>query len=741
MIKPLNDSNSIFRDDNFMFVYEENSNKIFKWDFRQEIKSAAFEYTVPLTDASGVTWFGSNGYGALKSDLRRQHFTNYITQSNSDAFFTQLYDGFRPLPAQLREQYDFNYNMIVQDKRGISFFSYDVKGSFAEPFICRYNPATNTLQKLPLPSGIQPFRSSLFLDRQDRLWIAAIYASNRKLIWQLDKTTGKALASFQVPDADAVSPAGFIQQWWQDEGGIFWLATINGLYRFNPAESVTKNEWKQWRHKQKDSTTISNDWLYTVCPDAAEPKRYLWLGTNGAGIDKFDMQSGKCVQHYSGADGLPNNVVYGILPDDAGNLWMSTNKGLSCFSPTTKTFQNFTSEDGLPGDEFNHFHFRKLGNGRLLFGGVDGFTTFTPEEVLVKQPPAPIVFTGLYISNKAVDWRKDSTIIASPVGYAKTVTLHPGQNMFTISFASLEYRSNKKKFYKYKLEGFDKAWTEPATKNEATYTNLSPGNYTFFVTGTNTDGVWNEKGISIEIIVLPWWYQTMLFKLMVACVVAGGLYGLYRYRLNQTIKLLNIRNRIAGDLHDEIGSTLSSISLFSEVAKKSVNDTTTEAGEMLQQISKSTDNMMEAMDDIVWAINSKNDRFNEVLNRMRAFASEVLEAKNTALHFNADEKLNHLELNMEQRKNMFLIFKEAINNIAKYSNCNNVWVDISCSLRNFKLQVKDDGKGFATTGKETRSRGGNGIISMRKRALDLNGKLIIESSEENGTMVRLEFRL
>ncbi len=524
-------------------------------------------------------------------------------------------------------------------------------------------------------------------------------------------------------------------QWWQDVHRVFWLATVNGLCSFD----FIHNKWKRWLHKENDSSSISTNWLYTLCPDPAEPQHYLWLGTSGSGFDKFDMLTGKCVKHYSTTDGLPNNVVYGILPDDAGNLWMSTNKGLSCFNPASKEFRNFTQEDGLFGDEFNHFQFKKLNNGDLLFGGVGGFTVFTPSIVLQKQKAVPVVFTGLSISNKPVNWKQDSGILSAPVGYAKNITLQPGQNIFTISFASLEYRSNKKKFYKYKLDGFDKHYTEPSNKNEATYANLSPGTYTLHVMGTNCDGVWNEKDISLQVIVLPYWYQTWWFKALLVVSIIGILYFAYRYRLKQVIKMERLRNRIATDLHDEIGSTLSSISLYGESAKMMIKDNDA-ADNVLSKINSSTSEMMEAMSDIVWAINTRNDRLDNLANRMRSFAVQMTESKNIQLHFTDNKDLPAMPLDMEQRKNIYLIFKEAVNNAVKYSGCGNLSVNFVNASQVLRMTIKDDGKGFTVDG-QANNMGGNGITNMQHRAEQINGKLFIDALPGEGTTITLEVQL
>ncbi len=501
--------------------------------------------------------------------------------------------------------------------------------------------------------------------------------------------------------------------------------------------------WRIFQNIPSDSSSLSSNSLWCICPDPLQPSKYLWLGSTSSGFDCFDIETGKCI-NYSEKDGLPNNVVYGILTDKSNNLWMCTNKGLSCFNPTTRAFQNFTTDDGLSCEEFNHFEYKKLNNGELFFGGIDGYTIFNPEEVLQKQKEVPIVFTNFSISNKTIQWKNNEGILDRKISYTKIITLRPKQNMFTISFASLEYRSNQKKFYKYKLQGFDEKWTEPSNKNEATFTNLAPGTYTLWVTGTNTDGVWNVKGTSIIIKVLPEWYQTWGFKILLSCLIMIGIYLLYRFRINQLTKVQLFREKIARDLHDEMGSTLSSISLYGESAKMML-DSNHPLNVVLTKINENTNAMMESMSDIVWAINNKNDKLDNLANRMSAFALQSFDPNKCTVHFTSDKASEQLALNMNDRKNVYLLFKEIIHNAAKHASCRNVWIELKVVKKKFLMYIKDDGVGFDMDkynlyGSEN-NLGGNGILNIKKRAEELKATLKITSKLGQGTAYKLEISL
>lgn len=696
-------------------------------------------YTSICKDNTGSAWYGTAGFGIFKSDMLKPAFRVYNTGDNADAFRHFYGKSWEQNERLIRAKVFIDFKNFIRDKEGNFWFpNYIGDKGFQAQLSC-FDPVKRTFKKYDFLKSENYNSTVFFTDNADSLWIFSDEGLNKKVLYRFNKKTGLPDITTQFPVQQTENNQyPFVSTWWQDANDNFWFATVQGLFRYN----ASANEWKQWRNIPGNTTSLPSDMLFTICPDPIAPLQYLWAGTNGAGFCRFEMASGKCVR-FTDKDGLPNNVVYGIVNDSMGNLWMSTNRGLSCFNPANRMFRNFTREDNLPGDEFNRNQYAKLPDGALLFGGVDGYTVFSPADVLQTKPPVPIVFTGLSISNKPVDWKKDSTVVDSPVGYAKKIILHQGQNMFTISFASLDFRSNEKKFYKYRLDGFDKEWTNPTNKNEATYTNLGPGTYLFHVTGTNADGVWNADSISMEIVVLPYWYQTAWFKIVVVLIVAGGLYALYRYRLQQQLKLLTIRNRIAGDLHDEIGSTLSSISLSSTIIQHKVNDESEDVQQLLRQISSHTDNMMEAMSDIVWAINTRNDNFESVINRMRAFAIEILEPQGVEIHFSVSDGVLRQSLDMVQRKNSYLLFKEAINNAAKYAACKNVWVTIELNGKKIRMQIKDDGKGFAfTNGKITGNEnglGGNGLPGMYKRAEELKGQIKIGTAPGKGTAITLEF--
>lgn len=689
-------------------------------------------------DRSGILWIGTKGYGILKHNPATEKFNR--TDNNSILYMSPTVD---------------NKLLICRTGRYVDVFdpaSASFTGIIPSPDVFNIpesNPGGVTDAAIEAGSGVYWICKSRIIrydakrKKADEFRVGLkdnfpVFKSSKNEIWcgginafcRFDQTKND-FVEYPYPVYASDVPYRFLQSIYEDANGIFWLGTTSGLFRFDPFQQT----WKQYKNIPGDPASLSQDVIFSVCADPEEPSHYLWLGTNGGGLNRFDMNTGK-VTRYSEKEGLPNNVVYGILADEEGNLWMSTNKGISKFSPSKKIFRNFELRDGLQSNEFNRNAYCKLNDGTLCFGGVNGFNYFKPSN-LIENSTIPLVnITDFRISNKPVSFRTNRSPLHAPAYLTRKIALRYEDNMVSFDFNAMDFTAPQKNLYQYKLEGFDNEWIHSGVNHTATYTNLNPGDYIFRVKGSNSDEYWNNDGAFLELTILPPWYMTWWFRFLIILILAAGIYFFYRYRLQQLRNLQAIRNRIARDLHDEIGSTLLSISLYSEVAGKVVSEKAPEAKSMLNQISESTTNMMEAMSDIVWTINTRNDRFDNIVNRMRAFAVEVLEAKNSSVHFNSGNNTS-FQLGMDQRKNLYLIFKETINNAAKHSACKNVWIDFLVAGHQLNLKIRDDGKGFA----ETVNSQGNGLMNLRKRAQELQGRLTLTSEQGKGTTVELVFKI
>jgi signal transduction histidine kinase len=287
----------------------------------------------------------------------------------------------------------------------------------------------------------------------------------------------------------------------------------------------------------------------------------------------------------------------------------------------------------------------------------------------------------------------------------------------------------------------DPDWIFSDTRRNVTYSKLAPGQYTFKVKASNSDGVWNGTGKQLQITITPPWWQQTWFILLCLLVTITILYFIDRYERNRKKQLEAVRARISRDLHDDMGSTLQSISVMSEIARmKSQSDNQQESIPFIEKIGSASREMVEKINDIVWAVNPKNDHFENILLHMRAFGGELLAGKDIALHFKADSGLNNIRLSMENRKSFFLVYKEALNNAYKYSSAKNVRVDISKAHQTLTLVVADDGVGFNMDEDRLRT-GGNGLKNMKTRAAEMNGIVSITSAPGQGTRVSLTVNL
>ena len=314
----------------------------------------------------------------------------------------------------------------------------------------------------------------------------------------------------------------------QDSAGALWLGSDQGLARFDPKSGT----FRRYRHDPRDPTSLSHDAIRAILPDPREPDRYLWVGTAGGGLNRLDNESGTFA-HFTERDGLPNNVVYAILTDTSGRLWMSTNRGLSRFDPVRRRFRNYDAGDGLQSDEFNSGAAFRSPRGELFFGGIYGFNYFRPEEVRNNPHVPEVVITGFRRGNRYETVRDTGSILRATISETDTLRLSYRDAVLTFEFAALEYSAPAKNRYAYRMVGFNDEWFESGSVRAATYTNLPPGHYTFQVRASNNDGVWNEQGKSLAVIILPPWWRTWWAYALYAALALAALYGARRYEMNR----------------------------------------------------------------------------------------------------------------------------------------------------------------------------------------------------------------
>jgi signal transduction histidine kinase len=325
----------------------------------------------------------------------------------------------------------------------------------------------------------------------------------------------------------------------------------------------------------------------------------------------------------------------------------------------------------------------------------------------------------------------------------RAIALPYDRNFLSFEFVALGYTASGKNRYRYMLEGLDETWIDAGNRRYTSYTNLDPGHYVLRICASNNDGAWNSRGVTMAIAIIPPYWRTWWFRLLALVGIAGILFLMYRYRVNKLVEIERIRTSIATDLHDDIGSTLTEIALFSDVGLREVkakprSSTLTEEERtrlvtLFSDTGSTARTLIDAMNDIVWAIDPKNDSFEFLLLRMKMHATKMLEAKGINYDINIPPELASLRLPLGMRRRLFLIFKEAINNILRHARPSRVVLTMRREGRSLMMTIADDGTGFDPRN-TTR---GNGLHNMEERARSIGGELAISSSRGLGTTITL----
>jgi ligand-binding sensor domain-containing protein/two-component sensor histidine kinase len=536
---------------------------------------------------------------------------------------------------------------------------------------------------------------------------------SQKWISRMD-TTKNIIQQFNLKD-------NLIRKFYKSKSNQLWLANGKmGLGEWT-TNSLPKLIFRS--NNPAEAGTISNDNVFDIIEDA---KNNLWVSTYGGGLNYFDIKSNK-FEHI----GATNNLLEGIQIDSKEQVWMISNGNLHKYNPQTKSYSSFLLPDleksgGVRGNIF------KDSKGYMYVAGLNYFIRYKPEAIDDRASQPRIFLT---------DFRIFNTSYSHLLSQAK-IPLRYKQNYFTIEFAAPEFKTGQVQ-YSYMLEGWDKDWIESGDRNFANYSNLDGGDYTFKVRATNKKGNWGKEVASIAITIVPPFRKTPLFFILCTVVIGVIVYLMYRYRIKELLKRQAIRNRIAQDLHDSVGSTLSSISVYSQVAKIQYDrGNNAELKHVLDRIGVTSTDMISEMNDIVWALNPQNDNMEKIVQRMESFAKPLLKTKDISFNFNYDPNLLQLNLSMEKRKNFYLIFKEAVNNVLKYSNCKNLEISVRLLQQQIEFFLKDDGQGFDKEQLKTlaaRSMSGNGLNNMKRRAQEMGGECDIQSQPGKGTIVHLRF--
>lgn len=527
----------------------------------------------------------------------------------------------------------------------------------------------------------------------------------------------KIVKSFNLKD-------NLIRKLYRADNGNLWVATVNyGLGDWNPKASGKIDYTLESRNT---SVSLDQDDIFDLQPDN---KGNIWVSTYGAGLKHYDAQTHK-VSHVNES----SNLSEGIQTDAGGNVWMICNGHMHKYDPGRNEYSCY-EPPGLHKDGGVLGYIYKDQEGMMYAAGTNYYIAFNPDRIpRINHSP------NVYLTDFKVFDSSYNELLTKDV-----ISLNYDQKFFSIEFSAPNFSGDNIQ-YAYMLEGMDKKWVRSGKRNYAVYANLPAGNYVFKVKAGNWQGTFGNNVTTIRIKVLApvwatWWFYTLVAIFILTIAIAA-----YRYRIRELLNRQEVRNRIAVDLHDNIGSTLSSISVYSQVAKiyqqQQNND---QLDKVLDTIGETASEMISEMGDIVWAINPKNDHMSSIYSRMESYARPVCQAKNTSLDLQFDPNVPFLKVNMNVRKNIYLIFKESINNSLKYASCKSIIVKLYLRDSMLILSIYDDGVGFDQKDYgivEEQSLSGNGLKNMKMRAAEINAELKIFSTKNGmGTLIEMRYKI
>jgi signal transduction histidine kinase/ligand-binding sensor domain-containing protein len=744
-------------------------------------------------DQSGILWVGTRGGGVNKSDLASGRFTLYRGDTNdpqrsSDYQVLALHEdeygvlwigtygnGLEALNRKTGEWRHYRHNPNDPYSLGndaVMAIHEDPSGTFwigTDNGFYRFDRQTERFVRLPHhpPDPGDVKRESIYSiteDSQGFLWLGTIGRGLSKF----DPGIGKFIYYQQTWNPDTgfrienTISDNYIHDVVEDTSGRLWIGTQEGLNIFDRETG----RWLSIKQDPSNPNSLSHNWITTLYQ---VPSGILWIGTQGGGLNSLDLTKIKETDpatypftHYHEQDGLANDMVFDILDDHNGTLWIATANGLSRFDPQTKTFKNFGASDGLPINEFSAGI--RSDNGEMFFGGINGFISFHPDQMTNNSYIPPVVLTSLQQNGKELNTGQ------APENLSK-ITIRWPDNSFEFGFATLSYTQPEKNQHAYMLEGFEKEWNDLGSRRFGRYTNLPGGTYILRLKGSNNDGVWNEAGLSIRVTIVPPFWDTWWFRGMVALVLLVGAVGGYRlriqslearsrnlekqvaartaelqheidqrYKVEETLRqherekaVTEERNRLARELHDSVTQSLYGVTLYADAAARLLDTgQVPPAVDNLRKLRHTARGALEEMRLLIFELRPP------ILEQegLAAALESRLEAVEGRVGLKTQLRLEGGgQLSPDVQEGLYRIALEALNNVLKHAQASCVTVSLIQGSQLAELKIVDDGVGFDLN--VAQKSGGLGLKGMKERAEQIGGQLTVKSEPGMGTTVQV----
>jgi ligand-binding sensor domain-containing protein/signal transduction histidine kinase len=692
-------------------------------------------------DSEGNLWVGTASAGAMK--IARRGFTSY-TQTDGlsnvgiasifvdqagelcasggqkgafDCFNGRRFASIRPKYPETIHYFGWGWSQIAFQDHAGEWWIPTGQG------LCRFGRTSRAEQLAGrAPKAVYTTRDGLagndifrlFEDSRGDIWIVNIVDSTGDVLTRWERATG----SFHVcTAADGLPKGNGPTAFAEDRSGQLWMGLYNGgLARFRNGHFTLYNE----------TDGLPAGMIRALHQDHTGR---LWIASDHGGLGRIDNPS-EAKPHfakYTTADGLSNDSVLCLTEDQWGRIYACTGHGVDRLDPATGRIKHYTTADGLARGEQGI-----AGRDResaLWFGSLAGLSRLVP---VLEEPvsPPPVHIMGLQVRGVSRPLAEFGQSTVSGLVF------QPNENQLRLDFVGLGFAPGERLRYQYRLEGADREWSPPTEQRTINYASLSPGSYTFQVRALNVEGAVSPQPASVTFTILApvwqrWWFLS-------AAGIALGLliYCLCRYRLAQLLAVERIRTRIATDLHDDIGSSLSQVAILSEVVRRRIGESDPEVNGPLSRIGVLSRELVDSMSDIVWAINPAKDNLYFLTQRMREFANDVFMARDIQFEFRALDRDYEFGIGAEVRRQVFLIFKECVHNVVRHANCTHVEIEIRLEGEGLVVLVRDNGAGFEPLA----AVNGHGLASMRDRAQRLGGRFGV-AANGHGTEVTLEVPL
>ena len=595
-------------------------------------------------------------------------------------------------------------------------------------------------------------------DRRGSIWVG----TGGMGLTRLDPRTGTFAT---VSQGEGASIGDKVHAVYRDRSGVIWVGSETGLHRINPVSGQIVH----YAHDPSNPGSIGAGVVHDIHQDRSGT---LWCAADAL----YELVPGRGDEgdrftRHPELEDLELGGIRTILEDDEGRLWISSARaGLFRFDPTTGALDRFDHSDGLHGQTAFSYGATRNRDGRMYFGGDNGFAVFHPDDIRLNRDVPPVVITDFRINHEPVPIREDS-VLTRTIVETREITLSPEDRIISFEFAALDYRAPQRHRYRYTLEGFEDTWRDTdATRRVATYTNLDPGEYTFRVVGSNNHGVWNEEGAAIHITVNPAWWQTWWFRALAVGLIGGLVVMAYKLRLKYVVET-NLRleeeieerkvteaalirseqqlhdvagrivaaqederRRVARELHDDVNQRLAMLAVGAGMLVKRPPDTRELMAEKLNDLKQKLVGVSQQVRTVSRQLHPAELEHLGLAQALRRHCDELNEQTDIGVQLTVPEA--DLSMPWETAIVLYRIGQEALRNALKHSAAETVRVTLTQSDGDVRLSIADDGKGFEV--KAVRPRGGLGLTSMEERVRLLGGELHVDSAPGGGTEITAE---